>query len=176
MSSRSEVSDSQNTGSSGSSFRDDDRDDVEVVDQMCDATDQMGEEMPVGLGGFEYRGCSRRNRSEEAEGTDQSGKGSDPGEQGSASVARLGSGKGAESHSEKNEEEQGWSANEHLSSMTQQKLDRLRAEYAILNNIILRMPTRDEKPSTPLLGWVTLCAHMLKQGVRLPLSHLYKSG
>lgn len=48
------MSDSQNTGSSGSAFRDDDRDNVEVVDQMCDATEQMGEEMPVGLGGFEY--------------------------------------------------------------------------------------------------------------------------
>ncbi|CAL2264930.1 unnamed protein product [Prunus armeniaca] len=50
---------------------------------MFDATDQMGEEMPMGLSGnFEYRGCRRGSRSEEAGGTDQSGEGSTQGEQG----------------------------------------------------------------------------------------------
>lgn len=56
MSSRSDMSNSQNTTSSGSAFRDD-RDDVDVVDQMYDAADRMGEDMTIGLGGnFEYRG------------------------------------------------------------------------------------------------------------------------
>lgn len=62
MSSRSDMSDSQETPSSGSAFRDD-REDEDVVEQMYDATDQMGEGMPIGLGGnFEYRGARRRVR------------------------------------------------------------------------------------------------------------------
>lgn len=58
--------------------------------------------------------------------------------------------------------EGGWSANEHSRTKTQQKLVRLRAEYAIPSSVRLRAPTEDEKPSTPLLGWVTLCVDMLK--------------
>lgn len=62
---------------------------------MFDAADQRGEEMPVGLSGnFEYRGCRRRSRSEEAEGTDQSGEGSARGEQTANQWLARGRGKG----------------------------------------------------------------------------------
>lgn len=55
MSSRSDMSDSQDRASNGSAFRDN-RDDVDVVDQMYDTADQMGEDMPIGLDrNFEYR-------------------------------------------------------------------------------------------------------------------------
>ncbi|KAI5313486.1 hypothetical protein L3X38_042662 [Prunus dulcis] len=47
---------SQDRASNGLAFRDD-RDDADVVDQMYDTADQMGEDMPIGLGkNFEYRG------------------------------------------------------------------------------------------------------------------------
>lgn len=45
MSSRSDISNSQDTASSGSAFRDD-VDDLDVVNEMCDATDQMGGHEP----------------------------------------------------------------------------------------------------------------------------------
>ncbi|PQQ19306.1 hypothetical protein Pyn_07078 [Prunus yedoensis var. nudiflora] len=62
MSSRLDMSDSQETPSSGSAFRDD-KDEEDVVDQMYEAADQMGEDMPIGLGGtFEYRGVERSVR------------------------------------------------------------------------------------------------------------------
>ncbi|KAH0981231.1 hypothetical protein GBA52_008408 [Prunus armeniaca] len=87
MSSRSDMSDLQDTTSSGSTFRDD-RDDVEVVDQMSDTTNQMGEDMPIGLGGsFEYQGAIRRVRGGEAEGTDKSGEDSAQENQGGVTIA-----------------------------------------------------------------------------------------
>ncbi|KAH0983478.1 hypothetical protein GBA52_010655 [Prunus armeniaca] len=54
MSSQSDMSNSQEMPSNGSTFRDDGEDE-DVVAQMYEATDQMGEEMLIGLGGnFEY--------------------------------------------------------------------------------------------------------------------------
>ncbi|CAL2242452.1 unnamed protein product [Prunus armeniaca] len=57
MSSRSDLSNLQETPSSRSAFRDD-REDEGVVEQMFEAADQMGEDMPVGLG-ERGRGCGR---------------------------------------------------------------------------------------------------------------------
>lgn len=50
MSSRSDMSDWQEMTSSGSTFRNNEN--VDVVEQMYDATEQMGNDMPVGLGGI----------------------------------------------------------------------------------------------------------------------------
>ncbi|CAL2256563.1 unnamed protein product [Prunus armeniaca] len=188
MLSRLDMSDSQDTVSSGSAFRDDEGD-KEVVEEMYEAAEQMGEDMPIGLrGNFEYRGAKERVRFEEMEGIDQSGEGNDRGDQGGVTVAEQGkredqlearnigtrvvSSLGGEIESNVKMElaEGGWSTNEHSRTKTQQKLDRLRAEYAISSSVKLRAPIEDEKPSTPLLGWVTLCADMLKSGVWLPLS------
>lgn len=70
MSNRSDMSDSQDTVSSASAFRDDEGD-KEVIKEMYEAAEQMGEDMPIGLrGNFEYRGARERIRFEEAEGTD----------------------------------------------------------------------------------------------------------
>lgn len=82
----------------------------------------------------------------------------------------IGSGEVAKASAGVELTEEGWSADEHPSTMTQHKLGRLREEYGIPSNIILRALAGDERSSTPSLGWVTLCADMLKQGVRLPLS------
>ncbi|CAL9004779.1 unnamed protein product [Prunus brigantina] len=132
MSSQSNVSDSQETPSSWSAFRDE-REDDDVVEQMHEAAEQMGEGMPVGLGGeFEYRGGERR--------TTQTDQGVEETAEGEETV----SGEIAEGSAE--------------------------SDAAGVGCVILRAPTREEKPSTPPLGWVTLCADMLKQGVRLPLS------
>ncbi|PQQ19309.1 hypothetical protein Pyn_07081 [Prunus yedoensis var. nudiflora] len=81
MSSRSDMSYSQETPSSWSAFRDD-KDEENVVDQMYEAANQMGEDMPIGLGGtFEYRGVEKRVRGrEEMEGADQSGRGDEWGD------------------------------------------------------------------------------------------------
>ncbi|KAH0979901.1 hypothetical protein GBA52_007078 [Prunus armeniaca] len=57
MSSRSDLSNLQETPSSRSAFRDD-REDEGVLEQMFEAADQMGEDMPVGLG-ERGRGCGR---------------------------------------------------------------------------------------------------------------------
>ncbi|CAL2272354.1 unnamed protein product [Prunus armeniaca] len=59
--------------------------------------------------------------------------------------------------------EGGWLIDEHPSTMTQQKLDQLREKYVIPSSVRLRRLIGNEKLSTPLLGWVTLCADMLKQ-------------
>ncbi|PQP94148.1 hypothetical protein Pyn_16103 [Prunus yedoensis var. nudiflora] len=71
MSNRSDMFDSQETPSSGSAFRDD-REDKDVVDQMYEEADQMGEDMPIGMcGTFEYRGTGGRVRGrEEMKGAD----------------------------------------------------------------------------------------------------------
>ncbi|CAL8157673.1 unnamed protein product [Prunus armeniaca] len=83
----------------------------------------MGEDMPIGLGGnFEYRGTRRGMKSEEVEGTDESGEGSDQVEHVGTSIAVPRSKRGAKSSSEP-EMEKGWSANGHPSNMTQQKLE-----------------------------------------------------
>ncbi|KAH0972527.1 hypothetical protein GBA52_024683 [Prunus armeniaca] len=63
-----------------------------------------------------------------------------------------------------------WLVDEHPSTMTQRKLDQLRERHDIPSSVRLRAPTGNEKLSTPPFGWVTLCADMFKQGVRLPLS------
>lgn len=65
MSSRLEMFDSQETSSSGSVSRND-KDDENVMDQMYEAADQMGEGMRIGLGGnFEYPGVRSDGRGEE---------------------------------------------------------------------------------------------------------------
>ncbi|KAH0988079.1 hypothetical protein GBA52_015256 [Prunus armeniaca] len=156
---------------------------------MYEAAEQMGEDMPIGLrGNFEYRGARERVRFEKMEGTDQSGEGNDRGDHGGVTVAEQGKGEdqlearnigtrvvsslGGEIESNVKIElaEGGWSTNEHSRTKTQQKLDRLRVEYAILSSVKLKAPIEDEKPSTPLLGWVTLCVDMLKSGVAALIS------
>ncbi|PQQ11221.1 hypothetical protein Pyn_18892 [Prunus yedoensis var. nudiflora] len=60
------------TASNGSTFRND-REDDNVVEQMYQAADQMGEDMPIGLGGsFEYQGVGGAERGEVGT-TDQGG-------------------------------------------------------------------------------------------------------
>ncbi|CAL2264855.1 unnamed protein product [Prunus armeniaca] len=71
------MSDSQDTSSSGSAFRGDDRD-ADVVDEMYEVAKQIGEDMLVGLGGnFEYRRARGRAESEEVESAEQSGENSE---------------------------------------------------------------------------------------------------
>lgn len=168
---------------------------------MYEAAEQMGEGMPVNLNrNFEYRRARGKVESEEVKDDDQSGEGSELGDQGEIIIAvagsgyersegmaradqsaggdrlevrgvgtRVASGLGEVTEAIAGTEvvDGGWSADEHSSTMTKQKLDQLREEYAIPSNIRLRAPTGDEKPSAPPLGWATLCADMLKQGVRL---------
>ncbi|CAL8162189.1 unnamed protein product [Prunus armeniaca] len=104
MSSRSDLSDSQEMPSSKSAFRDDMKDE-EVVEQMFEAADQIGEDMPIRLGrNFEYREVVEKGGEEESrEGRD---------------VARAGSGESEGGDMSTNEAEEGWSADKHLSTMT----------------------------------------------------------
>lgn len=67
-------------------------------------------------------------------------------------VAVSGLGGGVDSHVGSEEIKDGWSADDHPSTMTQQKLQRLREEYAIPISVRLRAPTGNEKPSTPPLA------------------------
>lgn len=160
------MSDSQDTWSSGSAFRGNERE-AEVVEEMCKAAERMGKGMPIGLDGdFDYRGIKGGVESEEVESTDQSSDDSRRG--GDRCVAGAKAGSGGEGNVDAIRE--GWSADEHQSTMTQQKLEKLREEYDIPTSVSLRAPTGDERPSKCPLGWVTMCADMLKQGVQLPLS------
>ncbi|CAL9005374.1 unnamed protein product [Prunus brigantina] len=60
---------------------------------MYDTTNQIGEDMPIGLGGsFEYQGAIRRVRGGEAEGTDHSGEDSARENQRGVTVAVAGRG------------------------------------------------------------------------------------
>ncbi|KAI5324283.1 hypothetical protein L3X38_033356 [Prunus dulcis] len=162
--SRSNMSDSQDMSSIGPAFRGDEKD-IDMVDEMYEAAKQMGEDMPVGLGGnFEYSRARGRAESEEVESAEQSNEGNEQEDQGEVTIPVAGSGREAKASVGTELAEGGWSANDHPSTMTQQKLDRLWEEYAIQSNIRPRALIGDEKPSTPPLGWVTLCADMLKQG------------
>ncbi|PQQ04887.1 hypothetical protein Pyn_24996 [Prunus yedoensis var. nudiflora] len=146
------MSDSQETQSSGSTFRDD-RDDVDVVDKMYDATDQMGEDMPIGLGGnFEYRGVRGGVRGEEVRGAKRGEEGGEAEDREEVIVAVASSGGVVERSIGMGLTEEGWSVDEYPSTMKKQKLDRLRDEYAILSSVRLRAPTEDEKSSMPPLG------------------------
>ncbi|KAI5339026.1 hypothetical protein L3X38_018298 [Prunus dulcis] len=131
------MSDSQETPSSWSAFRDD-REDEDVVEQMYDVTDQMGEGMSIGLGGnFEYRWVSRRvgcNQSGEGDGLGVTmavaGSGSARNEGGdevlvSDKGVKVAPGLGEEAGVSVGAEvaKEGWSADEYPSHMTQQKLD-----------------------------------------------------
>ncbi|PQM42211.1 hypothetical protein Pyn_23039 [Prunus yedoensis var. nudiflora] len=150
------MSDSQETPSSGSAFRDD-REDEDVVDQMYDAADQMGEDMPIGLGGnFEYRGVVGEARGEKLGGAERGEEVGEAEDREIVTVARAGLGGVVERSIGTDLDEEEWSADEHSSTMTQQKLDRLREEYSIPSSVRLRALTGDENPSTPPLGWVTL--------------------
>lgn len=69
------MSDLQDTSSSGSTFRGDEKD-IDMVDEMYEVPKQMGEDMPVGLGGnFEYSRARGRAESEEVESAEQSNEG-----------------------------------------------------------------------------------------------------
>ncbi|XP_021824477.1 uncharacterized protein LOC110765618 [Prunus avium] len=194
MPSRSDMSDSQETQSRGSPFRRGRED--EVVEQMYEAADKMGEEMLTGFdGNFEYRrvggdGPDDIGRAEEGEvgiaeqieveTAAQAEVGiADQGEVDTTERREVGTAENEELGTADqgdvgtaNEGEVGdvWSADEYPSTITRKRLRRLREEYSIPSSIRLRAPTKNEKPSTPPLEWVTLCSDMLKQGVRLPLS------
>ncbi|KAH0972066.1 hypothetical protein GBA52_024222 [Prunus armeniaca] len=147
------MSNLQDTTSSGSTFRDD-KDDVDVVDQMYDAL--------VSVGTLSIKGL---------EGGANSGEGSGGAEDREVVIVALaGVGGVIEATIGTDMGEGGWSIDEHPSTMTQQKLDQLREKYVIPSSVRLRRLIGNEKLSTPLLGWVTLCADMLKQEVWLTLS------
>lgn len=104
-----------------------------MVEQMYEAVDQMGEDMPIGLGGrFEYRRVGEGNRGEVSTAEQEVGTAdqSDVGgaEQGNVggegevrevvTVAVPGSSGGVGSHGGLEEITDGWSADEYPSTMT----------------------------------------------------------